>query len=75
MFVEQKNYFYYITTMNENYEHPPMPKGSEEGIIKGMYKLLDSKKPAIRLLGSGSILNESIKAKDLLTNYGIEART
>ena len=73
MFVEQKNYFYYITTMNENYEHPPMPKGSEEGIIKGMYKLLDSKKPAIRLLGSGSILNESIKAKDLLANYGIES--
>ena len=42
-------------------------------IIKGMYKLLDSKKPAIRLLGSGSILNESIKAKDLLANYGIES--
>ncbi len=52
--------------MNENYEHPPMPKGAEEGIIKGMYKLLPAKKPVIRLLGSGSILNESIKAKELL---------
>ena len=73
MFVEQKNYFYYITTMNENYEHPQMPKGAEEGIIKGMYKLLPGKKPAIRLIGSGSILNESIKAKELLKNYDIES--
>jgi pyruvate dehydrogenase E1 component len=73
MFVEQKNYFYYITTMNENYEHPQMPKGAEEGIIKGMYKLLPEKKPAIRLIGSGSILNESIKAKELLKNYDIES--
>ena len=56
MYVDQKNYFYYITTTNENYEHPPMPKGSEEGIVKGMYKLIESKNPAIRLLGSGSIL-------------------
>ena len=73
MFVEQKNYFYYITTMNENYEHPPMPKGAEDGIIKGMYKLLPSKKPLIRLLGSGSILNESIKAKEILNSFGIES--
>ena len=73
MYVEQKNFFYYITTMNENYEHPPMPKGAEDGIIKGMYKLLPAKKPVIRLIGSGSILNESIKAKDILTNYGIES--
>src|SRR6056300_1411365 len=73
MYVEQKNYFYYITTMNENYEHPPMPEGAEEGIIKGMYKLLPAKKPVIRLLGSGSILNESIKAKELLSTYGVES--
>jgi pyruvate dehydrogenase E1 component len=59
--------------MNENYEHPQMPKGAEEGIIKGMYKLLPEKKPAIRLIGSGSILNESIKAKELLKNYDIES--
>ena len=50
-----------------------MPKGVEDGIIKGMYKLLPAKKPVIRLIGSGSILNESIKAKDILTNYGIES--
>ena len=55
MYVDQENYFYYITTTNENYEHPPMPKDSEEGIIKGMYKILGSKKSVIRLLGSGAI--------------------
>ena len=59
--------------MNENYEHPQMPNGVEEGIIKGMYNLLPEKKPAIRLIGSGSILNESIKAKELLKNYDIES--
>jgi pyruvate dehydrogenase E1 component len=41
-------------------------KGAEEGIVKGMYKLIESKTPAIRLLGSGSILNESIRAKSIL---------
>jgi pyruvate dehydrogenase E1 component len=73
MYVDQENYFYYITTTNENYEHPSMPKGSEDGIIKGMYKILSSNKPKIRLLGSGSILRESIKAKEILSNYKIES--
>ena len=73
MYVDQKNYFYYITTTNENYEHPPMPKDSEEGIIKGMYKILGSKKSVIMLLGSGSILRESIKARDILSSYKIES--
>ena len=73
MYVNQENYFYYITTTNENYQHPQMPEGSEDGIIKGMYKLIASDKPVIRLLGSGSILRESIKAMDILKNYGILA--
>jgi pyruvate dehydrogenase E1 component len=73
MYVDQENYFYYITTTNENYEHPPMPKDSEEGIIKGMYKILGSKKSVIRLLGSGAILRESIKARDILSSYKIES--
>jgi pyruvate dehydrogenase E1 component len=73
MYVDQENYFYYITTTNENYQHPQMPDGSEDGIIKGMYKLIASDKPVIRLLGSGSILRESIKAMDILKNYGILA--
>ena len=73
MYVDQENYFYYITTTNENYQHPQMPAGSEDGIIKGMYKLIASDKPVIRLLGSGSILRESIKAMDILKNYEILA--
>ena len=73
MYVDQKNYFYYITTMNETYHHPEMPKGSEEGIIKGMYKIQSSDKPKIRLLGSGAILNEALKASDILKKYDIES--
>ena len=73
MYVDQKNYFYYITTTNENYQHPQMPEGSEDGIIRGMYKLIEADKPVIRLLGSGSILRESVKARDILQKYKISA--
>ena len=73
MYVDQKNYFYYITTTNENYQHPQMPEGSEDGIIRGMYKLIEADKPVIRLLGSGSILRESINARDILQKYKISA--
>ena len=39
MYAEQEDVYYYLTTLNENYEHPAMPEGAEEGIIKGMYLL------------------------------------
>ena len=71
MYVEQENYFYYITTINENYRHPEMPEGAEDGIIKGMHRIKTVDKPKVRLLGSGAILNESIKASDILKKYGI----
>ena len=71
MYVEQENYFYYITTINENYCHPEMPEGAEDGIIKGMHRIKTVDKPKVRLLGSGAILNESIKASDILKKYGI----
>ena len=71
MYVEQENYFYYITTINENYCHPEMPEGAEDGIIKGMHRIETVDKPKVRLLGSGAILNESIKASDILKKYGI----
>ena len=71
MYVEQENYFYYITTINENYCHPEMPEGAEDGIIKGMHRIKIVDKPKVRLLGSGAILNESIKASDILKKYGI----
>jgi pyruvate dehydrogenase E1 component len=71
MYVDQEDVFYYITVMNENYQHPPMPDGVEEGIVKGMYlfregKSTKSKAPRVQLLGSGTILREAIAAADLL---------
>jgi pyruvate dehydrogenase E1 component len=65
----QENIFYYITVMNENYTHPDMPAGVEEGILKGMYLLEETKKPAkhhVQLLGSGAILREVREAARLL---------
>jgi pyruvate dehydrogenase E1 component len=69
MFQEQQDIFYYITLMNENYQHPSMPEGAQEGILKGMYLLKDGGKgkgPRVQLLGSGTILREVIAAADLL---------
>ena len=74
MIGEQENVFYYIACMNENYVHPPMPAGIEEGILKGMYLLQVGGQGKIRaqLLGSGTILREVIAAAALLDNdFGI----
>ena len=66
MFHDQKDVIYYLTLENENYIHPAMPKGAEEDIIKGMYKLRSTKNPTVRLLGSGPLLNEVIEAAKIL---------
>ncbi len=70
MFTDQENIFYYLTVMNENYQQPEMPKGVEEGILKGMYLLHQGDKKAkslkVQLLGSGTILREVIAAAALL---------
>jgi pyruvate dehydrogenase E1 component len=66
MYVEQEDVFYYLTLMNENYAHPEMPKGVEEGIIKGLYPLAKKRGAKVQLLGSGTILREVIAAADLL---------
>ena len=75
MYEKQENLFYYITVMNEFYKMPPMPRGAKNGILKGMYKYKGSRKNAkVHLLGSGAILNESIKAKKILeSKYGVAA--
>ena len=73
MFVDLENYYYYITVTNENYEQPAKPEGSEGGIIKGMYQLIENKDHQVILLGSGSILNESVKAVEILSSIGIAA--
>jgi pyruvate dehydrogenase E1 component len=74
MIGEQENVFYYITTMNENYVHPPMPKGVEDGILRGMYLLQVGGQGKIRaqLMGSGTILREVLGAAEILMkDFGI----
>ncbi|MFO1490335.1 MAG: pyruvate dehydrogenase (acetyl-transferring), homodimeric type [Kiritimatiellia bacterium] len=68
MYADAEDVYYYITVMNENYAHPPMPEGAREGIIKGLYKLYPAKsgKAKANLIGSGSILNEVVKAQEIL---------
>ncbi len=68
MFKEQEDVYYYITAMNENYKQPAMPKGVEEGILKGIYSFSGGgkKKKKVQLLGSGTILREVIAAAELL---------
>src|SRR5690606_31557979 len=70
MIQNQENVFYYITVMNENYAHPGLTKGDEEGILKGMYKLSSTGKAKnklhVQLMGSGTILREVQAAQDLL---------
>lgn len=78
MYVEQEDLFYYITVMNETYKQPPMPQGVKEGILKGMYKFRDSQnkeaKLHAQLFGSGTILNEVLKAQEVLGDkYGVAA--
>jgi pyruvate dehydrogenase E1 component len=78
MYRDQEEVFYYITMMNENYRHPPLPAGSEQGIIKGMYLFSEAKdlggEKRVQLLGSGTILREVIAAGELLeTDFGIAA--
>ena len=69
MMQDQEDVFYYITAMNENYKHPALPEGSEQGIIKGMYKLQSTapgNQQRVNLLGSGVILREAIAAAEML---------
>ncbi|WP_321366306.1 pyruvate dehydrogenase (acetyl-transferring), homodimeric type [uncultured Desulfuromusa sp.] len=80
MYCHQEDLIYYLTVMNENYKMPAMPKqkGVREGIIKGMYRFqsaqIKGKNSKVHLLGSGAILNEVIKAQNLLeADYGIAA--
>ena len=78
MYVDMKAKYYYITVMNENYIQPAMPKGCEEGIIKGMYLLKKNSKKSsrkvVQLLGSGTILREVVEAAAILkTDFDVDA--
>jgi pyruvate dehydrogenase E1 component len=76
MVEQQENVFYYLTLLNENYAQPGMKPGTEAEIIKGMYLLQEGAKktPRVNLLGSGSILRESVAARELLeADWGVAA--
>ena len=69
MYEQDESCFYYITMMNENYAHPALPEGAEEGILRGMYRLREGageERPRVQLLGSGTILREVLEAAELL---------
>jgi pyruvate dehydrogenase E1 component len=78
MLEDQDDVFFYITSLNENYVHPPMPAGAEEGIVKGMHLIqaadLKARRPRAHLMGSGAILREVIAGADLLEkDFGVTA--
>ncbi|MBI5897649.1 MAG: pyruvate dehydrogenase (acetyl-transferring), homodimeric type [Rhodocyclales bacterium] len=77
MITEQEDVFYYLTVMNENYEHPAIPEGVAPAILKGMYQFRKgaaSNGPRVQLLGSGTIFMEAVAAAELLKqDWGVEA--
>lgn len=77
MMVDDESIYYYLTVMNENYCQPAMPKGAEDGILKGLYLFKASQSTAklkVQLMGSGTILREVEKAAALLeSDYGVAA--
>ncbi|MCE1193460.1 MAG: alpha-ketoglutarate dehydrogenase [Acidovorax sp.] len=84
MLVEQKDAFYYVTLMNENYAQPDLPEGAAEGVLRGCYvfrsfsRLMDgrespiSSQNAVTLMGSGAILTEVVQAAEQLAREGVE---
>ena len=80
MMVEQKDVFYYITLMNENYAQPDLKTGTEAAILQGMYLLSDNRsalpkaKAEVTLLGSGAILREVMQAADVLAKEGVASQ-
>jgi len=78
MCAEQEDVYYYLTVMNENYQHPAMPENAAPSILKGMYLFRAGEKkakgPRVQLLGSGTIFREAIAAADLLKkDWGVDA--
>jgi pyruvate dehydrogenase E1 component len=84
MYRDREDVFYYVTLCNENYEMPPMPAGAEEGILKGLYKFRPAaevgggagtdRRPRAHLFGSGPLLNEALRAQEILAGrFGVAA--
>jgi pyruvate dehydrogenase E1 component len=76
MYENREDLFYYIPLYNQDYAMPEMPNGSQEGILKGIYKFKPAPagKAAVQLFGSGPILNEALRAQQILAEkYGVQA--
>jgi len=77
MWVEGEDLVYYLTVQNETYPMPGMPKAAEEGILRGLYRLAAAEGPAawprVHLFGSGAILREALRARDLLAERKVAA--
>jgi pyruvate dehydrogenase E1 component len=79
MVAEQRDVFYYITTMNENYANPSLPESAQAGVLKGAYiferfgSKLGNSAPQVLLMGSGAIFTEVIKAAAQLAEQGVRA--
>ncbi|MBJ7469940.1 MAG: pyruvate dehydrogenase (acetyl-transferring), homodimeric type, partial [Solirubrobacteraceae bacterium] len=77
MVAEREDVFFYLTVMNENYEQPALPEGSEDAILRGMHRIAeagDGDGPTVQLLGSGTILREVLAAAELLReDWGVQS--
>ncbi len=77
MYQEMEDIFYYITLYNENCPMPPMPEGSREGILRGLYRFKagpGGKKHKAHIFGSGALIHSALKAQEILANdYGVSA--
>ncbi len=76
MFDKDESVIYYIALYNENYVMPAMPEGCREGILKGIYCFSKAEKQLqhhVQLMGSGPLINEALRARDLLAKYGVSA--
>ena len=72
MYENNEDIFYYLTLYNENYSMPAIPKNCEEGVLKGIYKFKSSSKAQVRLIGSGPIMQQVLKAEKILNDFGIK---
>jgi len=76
MIGNEENVFYYVTLQNENYAMPPMPADSKEGILRGIHRVAETSSPRdkhVQLFGSGSILREVLRAREILERYGVSS--
>jgi pyruvate dehydrogenase E1 component len=75
MYLEDEDIFYYMTLYNESYAQPAMPEGVEDGILRGLYRFkeADERKHRVQLLGSGNILQQVLKAQEMLAEYDVAA--